>query len=122
MNQDVMMFIAMVTGIVLVAGQVARVMRARHIHITLREALRSQSDTVTSILDKLDDRKTDRGDDDRLGLVLLSLGAAFIGYAFVAADGQQAREIVGLALFPIFVGGPLLVRALYVNARSKRPV
>jgi len=121
MDTDVLMFIAMVTGVVLVAGHVSRVLRTRHLHTTLREAIRTDSAATAALLDKLDNRSDDRGDDDRIGLVLLSLGVALVGYGWVTGEGEQAREFAGLALFPIFVGGPLLARALYLNRRAARP-
>jgi hypothetical protein len=118
MNEDVLMFVAMVTGVVLVAGHAARVLRTRTLHRTIREALRSPGGLPPGLLDRLDEPQSDGGGDDRNGLVLLALGAALVGYALLAADAGQVREFVGIALFPIFVGAVLLVRARYLDRRA----
>jgi len=117
MNEDVLMFAAMVTGAVLIAGHVSRILRTRFLHQTLREAMRSEGALNPSLLNKLDDQQPDAGGDDRNGLVLLALGAAMIGYGLVA-DAGLLRQLTGMALFPIFVGAVLLARALRLNRRS----
>jgi hypothetical protein len=117
MNEDVLMFAAMVTGAVLIAGHVSRILRTRFMHRTLRDAISRDGVISPALLDRLDDQQPDGGGDDRNGLVLLALGAAMIGYGLIA-DAGLLRQLTGMALFPIFVGAVLLARALRLNRRA----
>ena len=121
MNEDVLMMIAMVTGAVLIVGHLSRVRRTNLLQQTIREAIRSNSGLTPALLEKIDEQQPSGSSDDRTGLVLLALGAALFCYALIAGDPKEAREIAGIALFPIFVGAVLLARFAFIARRSGRP-
>lgn len=117
MDQDVLMFVAVVAGVVLVTGHIMRLLRLRTLHATLREALRRDGRVPETLLDRLDDAPSEGGGDDRNGLILLALGLALIGYGWIAEEGANLRDLAAAALFPIAVGGVLLARGLYIRRR-----
>jgi hypothetical protein len=121
MNEDVLMMIAMVTGAVLIVGHLARTRRARLLQETIREAIRSNSPITEALLDKIDEQPQSATSDDRIGLVLIALGAALFCYGLLRGNPEEFREIAGIALFPIFVGSVLLARFAYLSRQSERP-
>ena len=120
MSEDVLMMIAMVAGIVLIVGHVARVLRTSALQRTIREAIHKNSDCTPALLDKIEDQQSSGSGDDRTGLVLIALGAALFGYALVRGNAQEFREIAGIAFFPVFVGAVLVARFAYLGWRSRR--
>lgn len=119
MDQDVLMFVVMVGGVVLVTGHVVRWLRLRTLHETLREALRRGEPAPEALLARLDDTAGAGAGDGRNGLILIALGLALIGYGALADGGANLRQLAGVALFPILVGAALGLKA--VMAGRRRP-
>jgi hypothetical protein len=116
-NEDVLMFVAAVTGVVLIVRHLSGLARARMLQRTIQLAIKHDSGLTPALLERIDEQ-TSHGGDDRTALILLALGAALFCYAFVQGDRELVREMSGIALFPIFVGAVLLARALILNRRS----
>ena len=115
MDQDVLIFITLTTGAVLIASHLTRMIRTALLQRTIREGIRNDSGVTPALLDQLDDRQPTGSSDDRTGLVLLALGAALFCFGLIQGDADDIRNFSGIALFPVFVGAVLLGRALYIK-------
>ena len=116
MEADIIITIALVTGFVLLVSHVAKIIRGRMLHQTIREAIRSDSGLTPALLDRIDEPQRAGGSgDDRIGLVLLALGAALFCYGLIQGDADDIRNRSGIALFPVFVGAALLGRLWFVR-------
>jgi len=120
MDPDALSLIAFFAGVVLIVGHIGRMIRTSMLQKTIRQAMKSGTD-VNLLLDKIENEQPEGNSDERIGLVLLALGGALIGYGVINGNAAQIREIVGMSLFPIFVGAVLLCRALLSGRRSSRP-
>jgi hypothetical protein len=119
MEADMVISIALVTGAVLIISQFGRILRARMLHKTVREALMRDSNLTPELLDKIEEQKAASNSDGRIGLVLLALGAALFCYGLIQGDADDIRNLAGIALFPVFVGAALLGRIWYLDRRGE---
>ena len=115
MSEDVLMFIALTTGVVLVVGHVVRFLRLSSVQRTIREAMMTNNPLAGELLERIDQPDPAGSGDDRTGLILLALGAALACYGLLQGQPELIREFVGVALFPIFVGAVLLARHAVIN-------
>jgi hypothetical protein len=117
MGEDVLIFGVLTTGAVLIAGHLTRLVRNWTMHRTIREALSRDSAAVPELVGQIDKAApaAGGGSDDRTGLVLIALALALALYGLINGDGEQVRELAGMALFPGFVGLALLGRAWFVR-------
>ena len=74
---------------------------------------------VPTLLDKIEESKPQGGGDDRIGLVLIALGAALFGLGLIQGDPDDIRNLSGLALFPTFVGAVLAGRYWILRRRGE---
>ena len=120
---DALIFAILTTGAVLIAIQLARLVRASMQHRTIREAISRDSDAVPALLGTIDrDQQQAPGgtNDERTGFVLVALGAALLLYSAVQGDPELVRTLGGAAAFPILVGAALLVRFYVARRRDRR--
>lgn len=111
MEAEIVVSIAFVTGLVLIVNQVGRVMRVTIMHRTIREAITRNSDIASELLDRMEQYRSSATEEERDGLILLALGAAIVGYGLIQGDAESIRDLSGTALFPLFVGVALFIRA-----------
>jgi hypothetical protein len=118
MQPDIVAFIAVAVAVVVGLVQIGRVLRAMMLHRTVREALSRDTALAPSLLDRLDEPRSAGAafGDDRIGLVLLAIGFAAIGFALIQGSPDTIKNVSGMALFPLFVGAVLLGRFIW-NAR-----
>lgn len=102
--------IAIVTAIVLVVTQLARLRRASMLHRTIRDAVSANSPLAPVLIEKLDAKPTYQ-EDARTGLVLLALALALVLFALIQGGGGTLRSFIAVAMFPTCVGAALLGRA-----------
>lgn len=119
---DAVIFAILTTGAVLIAVQLARLVRAAMQHKTIREAISRDNQSVTALLAAVDQEKEQPtgANDDRTAIVLIALGAALFLYSVVASDAEGIRNVGSAAIFPIFVGGALLLRHWLARRRDRR--
>jgi hypothetical protein len=120
MESDIVAFIAIAAAAVVGIVQLARVLRAMMLHRTLREALSRDHALTPELLDRVEEQKapsTGFGD-DRIGLVLLAIGFAAIGFALIQGSPDTIRNVCGMALFPLFIGAALLGRFVWARRRG----
>lgn len=120
---DAVIFAILTTGAVLIAIQIARLLRASMQHRTIREAISRDSDSVTELLGTVDQDQQPQPsgtNDERTGFVLVALGAAVFLYSAVQSDEELLRTIGGAAAFPILVGAALLLRFYLARRRDRQ--
>ena len=119
MEADIIITITLVTGFVLVVSHVTRIIRARMLQRTIRDAIQKDSSLTPALLDRMDEQQPTGAGDDRIGLVLLALGAALFCYGLIQGDADDIRNLSGIALFPVFVGATLLGRIWFIRRRGE---
>jgi hypothetical protein len=116
MEADIVISIAIATAVVLIFNQFGRILRAMMLHRTIRRGFTEGSSLTPELLDKIDQEKSgQRFGDDRIGVVLVALGLAVIGFGLIAADADDLRNAAGVGLFPLLVGAALLGRHLVIR-------
>jgi hypothetical protein len=120
MEADMVISIAIATAIVLIVNQFGRVLRAMMLHRTIRKGMTEGSSLTPELLDRIDQEKSGPGfGDDRIGVVLIAIGLAVLGFGLIAADWDDVHNAAGISLFPLLVGGALLGRHLVIR-RARR--
>lgn len=118
MEADIIIGIAIATAAVLIVNQLGRVLRALMLHRTIRKGMIHGSAITPELLEKIEEQKPASGGDDRTGLVLMALAAAIIGFGALAAATDDLRDVIGISLFPMFVGAVLFGRHWYNRRRG----
>lgn len=117
MEADIAISIAIATAVVLIVNQLGRVLRAMMLHRTIRKGIEHNSNLTPELFAKIEEQKASSGiGDDRIGVVLVALGLAIVGFGLIAGDMDDIHNTVGIALFPLFVGAALFGR-WFVNRR-----
>ena len=116
---DVFITIALITGVVLVLLQLGRLLRARMLHKTIRDAISRDNAAVGELLAGIGDGQSPSGgNDDRTAFVLIALGLALLAFAALQNSADALREMGGASVFPIFVGIALLIRRHLTQKRG----
>jgi hypothetical protein len=116
MEADMVISIAIATAIVLIVHQLGRVLRTMMLHRTIRKGMTEGSSLTPELLDRIDRKKPGPGfSDDWIGVVLIAIGLAILGFGLIAADGDDVRNAAGISLFPLLVGAALLGRHLVIR-------
>lgn len=100
-----------------------RLIQAWLLHRTLREAIGRDSPLAGGLIDRIGQGEwtaPQQSTDDRTGLVLVALGIAIAGFAFIAGEPEWARYVTGAALFPTLVGLALLARHVWLRRAAER--
>ena len=115
MEKDIILIVAIAAAVILVVNQIVKLLQARMLHRTVREALSRDSALTPALLDKIDNpRRKAWGGDDRIGLLLIAIGAAMIVFALL----EDNQDTVPASVFPLFVGAVLCGRHWYVARRG----
>ena len=120
---DAVIFAILTTGAVLIAIQLARLVRASMQHRTIREAISRDSAAVPELIGTIDSDQQQQpsgNNDERTGFVLVALGAAVFLYSAVQGDQELLRTVGGAAAFPIRVGAALLARYYLARRRERQ--
>jgi ABC-type phosphate transport system permease subunit len=115
MEADIVMMIAFATAAVLIVNQLGRVLRAMMLHRTIRKGIEHNNALTPELFDKIEEQKGTAGGfgDDRIGLVLLAIGLATVGFGLIQGNAENIRNLTSIALFPLFVGAALFGRWFY---------
>lgn len=106
-------------GLIFAIGMflLARIIHAFMIHRSVRKAIEAKSGDAAALIDKLnkpyeiadEGTKRHKTGDDRIALVLMAIGLALGCFGLLQSDPAVIRSTMGAALFPLFVGGALLI-------------
>jgi hypothetical protein len=117
-DKDLIGAIILAAIAVLVINHLARLVQAMMLHRTVRDALSRDSAVGTELLDRLREPKSLFGSDDRLGLILIALGAAMIAFGLLQGASEVRQEVIPASVFPLFVGIVLVGRHVFVRVRE----
>jgi ABC-type phosphate transport system permease subunit len=112
MEADIVMMIAFATAAVLIVNQLARIVRTMILHRTIRKGIEHNSPMTPDLFARIEEQKSSSGGlgDDRIGLVLLAIGLATVGFGLIQGNAENIRNLSSIALFPLFVGAALFGR------------
>jgi Na+/alanine symporter len=109
MRSDVLVILVLAGCGMVCVVQLARLLRARWLHQTIKKALSTQSPSVEQLIAKLD--APTNHNDGKLGALLLALAAALAGFGIVQGTADAMRAYGGGALFPAALGLVLVLSA-----------
>jgi hypothetical protein len=116
---DVFITAALITGVVLVIIQLGRLLRARMLHKTIRDAISRDNVAVSELLAGIGEGQAPAGlNDDRTAMVLIALGLALLAFSALQGSEDALRQMGGASIFPIFVGIALLIRRYLARKRG----
>ena len=121
MASEILVPIAALLVILGIFVAIMRFFAAWQLHRTLRRAIDRDSAAAPILIERIEAIEANRnpyGSDDRSGMVLIAFALALAGYAFIAwnDDALAMRQMAATALFPLFVGGALLLRRKFLKA------
>ena len=104
-----------------------RLIQAWMLHRTVRDAINKDSAQAGLLIDRigqggLSGARSEAGNDDRTGIVLIALAIALAGFSVIVGDPEWLRYGLGGALFPGLVGAALLVRHLVLRRTAEPDV
>jgi hypothetical protein len=109
MEADIAGFIMVGLVTAFVAGQIFKTLRTYAAQKTLREAI-TRGVTVTPEMLVQAEKSAEPGANDlRVGMVLIALALAIAVFGFIEG-GTSINEMLGISVFPLFVGIALLLR------------
>jgi len=117
MEVDIVIAIAIAAAAVLIVGQIGRVLRTMILHRTIRRGFMEGSPLAPELIDRIDPKRSSQAfSDDRIGVVLIAVGLAVMGFGIIAGgDPDDIRAAIGSSLFPLLVGAALLGRHLVIR-------
>lgn len=110
MEVDIIISVALAAVVIFVIGQVGRTIRANAVQKTLRRAIETGQTISPELIDKLDRPAEPGAADERIGFVLVALSLALLAAAALNPGDNNWLQLATIALFPLFVGGALLLR------------
>jgi len=121
-TSEAIIFAILTTGAVLIAIQISRLWRASMQHKTIREAISRDNASVDALLASLgEERERPSGtNDDRNGGILIAIGLAMFLYSIIDGSENSIRELGGAAVFPLLIGGALLLRYYLARRRDRQ--
>jgi hypothetical protein len=76
---------------------------------TIRLALEKGNELSPEMLDRLANPKKGAGADVRRGMVSVAVGIGFVILGFMVDDEEAVRPMIGIAMFPMFIGFAYLI-------------
>lgn len=102
--------IAIVTGLVVVINQLARLRRATLLHRTIAQAINANSPLAAGLMEQLNE-KPSYSDDARTGLILVAIAIGLVLFGAVQGGVGSVRSFAAVAMLPASVGAALFGRA-----------
>jgi Domain of unknown function (DUF6249) len=117
MEVDIIVTIALAVFAIFTIAQISRIIRTKALHQTLRQSIEKGQPLTPEIFDGMERAPDSRSIDERIGFVLVAIGLALLAAGAIAKAGDF-RGAAAVAMFPLFVGGALLLR-LRLATRGK---
>jgi len=121
MEVDIVISIAVAAVLLFFIGQVARTVRTGGTHKTLRKAIEQGQPLTPELMDRLDATPEPGAIDQRIGFVLVAAAMALISAGAIQGDVEKFRNMATAGIFPLFVGGALLLRLWLTRRREIKP-
>lgn len=120
MALDIIVSIGLAVVALFLIAQVARVLRTRTLHATLRKSVESGQPLTPELIDNFEKAPEPGAADQRIGFVLIALGLAVIISAAISGS-NDFRDLAALSTFPLLVGAALLLRLQLAKPRQVDP-
>lgn len=91
--------------------QLVRFLRARALHATIQEAIRSGSPHAEELLAKLG-RAEESRIDPHWGWILITVALATVAFGLVQGDPDDIKNMASIAVFPGLIGCVLVILSL----------
>jgi peptidoglycan/LPS O-acetylase OafA/YrhL len=118
MQVDIVISIAIAAVLAFLIAQVARTIRVDATHKTFRKAIEQGQPLTPELIDRIEATPEPGAKDQRIGFVLVAAAIALICAGAIQGNLQDFRDLATAAIFPLFVGGALLLR-LRLSRRSE---
>ena len=116
MEVDIIISLAIAAVVLFLIAQASRIIRSIAMHKTLRKGIEHGQTLSPELVEQLDRAPAPGDVDRRIAYVLIALALSLFAAAAIAANPGDLKDIVAIALFPLFVGIALLLR-LRIAAR-----
>ena len=121
MEVDIVISIAIAAVLLFFIAQVARAVRTGATHKTLRKAIEQGQLLTPELIDRVDATPEPGAIDQRIGFVLVAAALALISAGAIQGDVEKFRNMATAGIFPLFVGGALLLRLWLSRRREIKP-
>ena len=110
MEVDIIITVSIAFGLIFTIGQIARIIRIQTLHRTLRKAIEHGQPLTADVIEGLERAPEPGSTDRRIGFVLIAAGLAVLAAGAMGGSVDNFRQLASIALFPLFIGGALLLR------------
>lgn len=121
MEVDIIYGLAIAAVVLFTIAQTSRIIRTGAMHKTLRKGIEQGQPLDTEIIERLDKAPEPGAIDQRIGFVLVAAALALITAGAIQGDLEKFRNMATAGIFPLFVGGALLLRLWLVRRRQVEP-
>jgi len=122
MAVDIIISVGIAAVLLFAVSQGSRIIRSGAAHKTLRKAIEQGQPLTPDMIKRFETKRApDTGAaDQRIGFVLVAIALALFGAALLN-PGDSSRDLATIALFPLLVGGALLLRLRLASRRQVEP-
>jgi len=119
MAVDIIISVGIAAVLLFAISHGSRIIRSGAAHKTLRKAIEQGQPLTPEMIERFETKRApDPGAaDQRIGFVLVAIGLALFGAALL----NPGEELATIALFPLLVGGALLLRLWLASRRQVEP-
>jgi len=121
MEVDIIITIGIVAVVLFAIAQGSRIIRTGAMHKTLRRSIEQGQPLSSDLVERLDKGSEPGAIDQRIGFVLVAAALALITAGIIQGDAEKIRNMATAGMFPLFVGGALLLRLWLVRRREVEP-
>ena len=121
MEVDIIITIGIVAVLLFTIGQGSRIIRTGAMHKTLRKGIEQGQPLNTELIERLEKGPEPGAIDQRIGFVLVAAALALMCAGAIQGDAEKLRNMATAGIFPLFVGGALLLRLWLVRRREIEP-
>ena len=110
MEVDIIVTISIAFGLIFLIAQVSRLLRTNAMHKTLRASIEKGHPLDTELIERMEKSGVPGAIDQRIGYVLVATALALLAAGLLQGEAEKLRNMATAAMFPLFVGGALLLR------------
>jgi hypothetical protein len=118
MEVDIIITIGIVAVLLFAIAQGSRIVRMGAMHKTLRKGIEQGQPLSSDLIERLDKGPEPGAIDQRIGFVMVAAALALLSAGAIQSDAEKFRNMATAGIFPLFVGGALLLRLWLVRRRG----